>query len=368
MRVDKNWCMSSYLMYRTIARRDVCFAAGVVPRLYVDDFAKAKVHNAAELGEALQSVMQEELRGKKAALALSGGMDSAILARYMPQGSVTYTFRCVVPGVKVTDESARAKECACENHLENKAVEVYWEDFDQYAPLLMRHKGAPIHSIEVQIYKAALQAKADGCDAMVFGESADINYGGMSSLLAKDWIVGEFINRYSYVLPYTALRHGQVIVEPFAEYEQDGRVDAFEFCRKYFLREAMGTYTNACECAGIKLICPYVKTTLDVPLDYGRVRAGGNKYLVRELFNSLYGGEKPAEKIPMPRPMGEWLGKWEGPKRGEFWPHCTDSMTGDQRWMVWALERFLNLLDEAGKGADCKGANNNGANIIGGGQ
>lgn len=37
----------------------------------------------------------------------------------------------------------------------------------------MRHKKAPIHSIEVQIYKADLQAKADGIDTIIFGEAAD---------------------------------------------------------------------------------------------------------------------------------------------------------------------------------------------------
>lgn len=348
MTIDKEWCASSYLMYRTVARGDKCFAKGVEPRLYVDDFQKIKVHDAKELGDALQEILLEKTQGKKAALALSGGMDSAILARYMGGGTAAYTFRCVVPGMQVTDESARAREYAKAAGLDSRVVEVRWEDFERYAPLLMKHKGAPIHSIEVQIYKAALQAKKDGYDAMVFGESADINYGGMNRLLEKDWTIGEFINRYSYILPYVALKRGCVIIEPFEEFEQDGMVDAFEFCRKYFLREAMGTYSNACECAGIELICPYVGTTLAVPLDYKRVRAGDSKYFVRELFGRLYGGKIPNEKIPMPRPMNQWLGKWAGPLRQEFWRHCTDGMTGDQKWMVWALERFFDLLDEGG--------------------
>ena len=74
----------------------------------------------------------------------------------------------------------------------------------------------------------------------------------------------------------------------------------------------MGSYTNACECAGI-----YVHTWLAVPL-----------------------------KLPMPRATDEWLNNWDGPKCDEFWPHCTDTMTGDQKWLVWALERYLNLIEE----------------------
>ena len=36
---------------------------------------------------------------------------------------------------------------------------------------------------------------------------------------------------------------------------------------------------------------------------------------------------------------------WEGPTRPEFWPHSTDQMTGDQKWYVYVLEQFLNMLD-----------------------
>ena len=47
----------------------------------------------------------------------------------------------------------------------------------------------------------------------------------------------------------------------------------------------------------------------------------------------------------MPRPVNEWFAKWKGPTRPEFIPHCTDNMTGDQKWMVWSLERYLNLIE-----------------------
>ena len=118
----------------------------------------------------------------------------------MPKGSTAYTFRCVVPGVQVTDETQNAAEFASACGLKHKIIEIYWEDVEQFAPALMAHKGMPIHSIEVQIYKAALEARKDGYDKLIFGENADIIYGGMTGLLKKDWLIGEFINRYSYVL------------------------------------------------------------------------------------------------------------------------------------------------------------------------
>ena len=343
---DKKYCMSSYLMYRTIADDNKCFSNNLKPNKYHVDFSKIQVANSEDLGKALENQIKEITKDGKAALALSGGIDSAILAKYMPKGSKVYTFQCIVPGIDVTNEVPQAKKYAQECSLNHEVIEVYWEDFEKYAPILMKHKGAPIHSIEVQIYKAALKAKEDGFEKIIFGESSDLNYGGLSGLMSKDWTFGEFVDRYSYVLPYKVLKDSELVLEPLKEVEKDGYIDVFEFCRNFFLEEAMGSYTNACQCAGIDLETPYVKTHLSVPIDYARIRAGENKYVVRELFKQLYPGFEAPNKIPMPRPMNEWFKNWDGPKREEFYPHCTDNMTGDQKWLVWALEKFLDMIDK----------------------
>lgn len=88
-----------------------------------------------------------------------------------------------------------------------------------------------------------------------------------------------------------------------------------------------------------------MNTYFSVPLDYARVRAGENKYVVREVFERLYPGWTIPVKTPMPRPMNEWLANWNGPKRNEFWPNCASVLTGDQKWQLWALETFLDLID-----------------------
>jgi asparagine synthetase B (glutamine-hydrolysing) len=303
------------------------------------------VHDNYELENALRREMTTATAGGTTALALSGGIDSAILAKMMPRGSLAYTFKCVVPGVAVIDETRLAARYAEECGLEHRVVDVHWEDMEGLSPILMRHKGTPCHSIEVQIYKAAQQALADGCTSIVFGESADIVYGGMSSLLSKDWTIGDFIDRYSYVMPHKALRNPQLIAKSYEQWTKDGYTDVHAFLNSIMYEEAINSYANACETAGIELQMPYSKTVLGVPLDYARIRRGENKYLVREVFERLYPGWKIPDKIPMPRPLNEWLKNWKGPRREEFWPHCTDSMTGDQRWYVYALERFLDMLD-----------------------
>ena len=341
MQVDKTYCMSSFLMYRTIVDHHKAFCEALVPRFYNDELEITEaVHNSADLAAGLKKYVDRVCSKHKAALALSGGIDSAILAKYMPKGSVAYTFKCTVPGIPVTDETEAAASYAKECGLVHRVVEITWEDFEQYAPILMRHKGTPFHSIEVQIYKAALQALKDGYDCLIFGESSDLNFGGLSGLLSKDWTFGEFVDRYSYVKPYYALKEYKLVTEPLLQYVCDGVVDVHRFNTDLFYHEAMGSYTNACSTAGIFFEAPFAHTRLAEPLDLVRIRKGENKYLVRELFTNLYSGFPVPAKLPMPRPMDEWLRNWKGPTRPEFWPHCTDRMTGDQKWLVWILERF----------------------------
>jgi len=328
--------MSEYLMYRYV------FREGLSINLPVDS-SRIPVKTSDELLESLERLTHEASQDGKAALALSGGIDSAILAKFMPKGSTAYTFRCVVPGIKVTDESERAKVYADICGLKHKVVDIYWEDVEAVIDGLMKHKGAPIHSIEAQIYIAARKAKSEGFNKFVFGESADVTYGGMNGLLVKDWLFGEFVDRYTYVMPYKVLREPVMPLEIYRNFESEGNVDGHNFVSKFFRFESLNSYINACETAGSKFIAPYSMTYLDAPIDYQRIRSGETKYLVREAFRKLYPDLEMPEKIPMPRPVNEWFKDWEGPKRPEFFPHCTDNMTGDQKWMVWCLERFLNL-------------------------
>ena len=345
MIVDKTYCMSSFLMLRTIYDHNRTFHERVVPRFYEENADRKLVKNSWELEEILRLETEKACHGGKAALALSGGIDSAILAKFMPKGSIAYTFKCIVPGIDVIDETHIARRYAEECGLEHRVIEIYWDDLEMFAPELMRHKGAPIHSIEAQIFKAAKQAKSDGFSSLIFGESSDVNYGGQDGLLAKDWSIPQYIERYSYLMPYKALKKSEIIVTPFEKYSHDGIIDAHEFNRHTYYVESMGSYQNATETAGISFSAPFSKSFLGVPLDYERIRHGESKYLVREIFHRLYPDFTIPPKTPMPRPMNEWLKNWYGPTREEFWPHCVESMTGDQKWLCWTLEKFLNIVD-----------------------
>lgn len=354
MMVDKEYCMSSFLMHRTIIDRTKSFSEKLQPRLFVKDYECDLIHNADELGESLRKQIEEASKKKKLALFLSGGVDSAILAKYMPKGTTAYTFKCVVPGKQVHDETPFAAKYAQACGLQHKVVEIFWEDFEKFSDPLMFHKGSPMHSIEVQLYKAAMVAKADGFDCVVIGESADINYGGLDGLLSRDWGFEEYIERFSYAKPEKILKHPQKDLLPFLDCcDENGLIDVFKHLREWDMYESLGSYDNACTAAGVEYLMPYSHTWLNIPLDLKRIRSGDTKYLVRELFRKEYAGlldnaeviSGGRKKLPMPRPMNEWFENWQGPVRPEFLPNCIDELTGDQRWLVYSLERFLNLME-----------------------
>ena len=346
MDIDKKYCMSSYLTLRTIYDHNKTFAKDIFPVFFEENKDRENVFSSFDLFNKLKKHVNEATKNGKAALALSGGIDSAILAKFMPKGSTAYTFKCIVPGIDVVDETKVAEKYAKECGLNHKIIEIYWEDFEKFTPILMKHKGAPIHSIEVQIYKAALQAKKDGFDTLIFGESADVNYGGQDGLLSKDWTVQEYIERYSYVNPKKVLKEPVEMVEPFYLYSKNGLMNVHEFNRHVYYCESIGSYINATKAANIKCCAPYSKTYMGIPLDLKRIRKGENKYLVREVFKILYPDFESPKKIPMPRPMNEWLQNWEGPTRPEFIENIDMSQfSGDQKWLLWCLERFLNNID-----------------------
>jgi asparagine synthetase B (glutamine-hydrolysing) len=296
-----------------------------------------------DISSAIRTVV-DELSGNKIALALSGGIDSAIVAKYLPEGTIAYTFRCCAENM--VDESHKAGEYARACGLVHKVVDVTWEDYLNYSPCLMKRKGAPIHSIEPQIYKAALTAKADGVTHLLFGESADNLFGGLDGLLSCDWTYIDFIRRCSYLMPDKILKHGVQMLDPFEKYRTGEYINYYGYITEYFYNESNGSYDNACSTAGIYYISPFTRMILDTPLDLKRIRNGEPKYMLRELFSKLYNTADIPPKLPMPRAVKQWLKNWSGPSRPEFVPNCTVGLSADQKWMVFILEMFLDMIEE----------------------
>ena len=339
---DKDYCMSSYLAFRYIERDDMDFYEGMHHKNIdlLPDSEKVSVKTADEIASVINNQMRQ-FDDKKRGILLSGGMDSAIVASYM-NGGEAYTFR-FLGGDFQKEELARAEYYAKYYNLNLHYVDITWETVQKYVDPCMKAKCAPVHSIEPQILQAALQAKNDGVEIMFVGESSDLVFGGMHKLLAKDWTMKEFQERYTFTKPEEVLNNPISMDYVYERYQHDGVFDFLSFMDEVFSIESSSSYFNAFAIAQMHYYDPYAHLKMAEPLDLKRVRNGEPKYLIRELMAKRYPEVPVPDKNPMPRPVDFYFKDWTGPKRPEFRRNINMSkFTGNQKWQVWCLERFLN--------------------------
>ena len=346
--VDKTLSMSSFLALRYTEKTNVDFTDKLKyrhPSLPAEN-DRIFVHTAQDISDAIKGQLSEVRKGyKKTGILLSGGMDSAILASYLP-GCDAYTFR-FLGGDYQREELQRAETFAKYYGLTLHYVDIDWNTVISNLNSIMLSKGGPVHSIEPQICQGAKQAKADGVDLMIIGDGSDYVFGGMDQLLSKDWTFEEFYHRYIYVEPEEILKEPVSVRYLFERYRQGEKIDFIRFMDTVATEESYGSYSNAFLVAGLNYFDPYERLKMAEPLDLQRIRAGESKYLIRELFKMRYPEIPVPNKLPMPRPVDAYFADWKGPTRAEFKKDIEMSRyKGNQKWLIWCLEQFLNMVDE----------------------
>lgn len=278
-------------------------------------------------------------------ILLSGGMDSANLAAYLKPGSHAYTFVSET-GVFNADVE-RAKTYCKKFGLVHHLINITFDDYKCFTPIVMAAKCAPVHSIEPQIYKAAIAAKKDGVDMILVGESADLIFGGMDKLITPEWDFDGFTKRYTFLEPSLVLANPVSQMDLYEQYrEGENGIDYMRFMDEVFSIESSSSYLNAFAVAGLPYYDPYARLVMSEPLDMNRVRNGEPKYLVRGLYAIKYPELEIPFKIPMPRPVDAIFKEWEGPSREEFRKDIPmQTLTGNQKWQLWCAELFLNMFD-----------------------
>ncbi len=346
--IDKDFCLSSYMAYR-FTYNDCEYYEGMHHENYqlLPKEQRKPVRSAEEIDQLLQ-VHFDQLHEKydKIGILLSGGMDSAILSSYLKPGCHAYTFTSDT-GVFDAD-LARAKDYCERFGLVHHIVDITFDDFKQLTPIVMKGKGGPVHSIEPQIYKAAMTAKHDGVEIMIIGDAADYVFCGMDRLYSKDWQYDEFVKRYVALDPNLVLTHPKGVYQPFEPFRMpDGKIDFVGFLDGIFVIESYGSYHNAFSCAGMTYVDPYEDLVMAEPFDLKRIRSGDSKYLIRDLYRLRMSGMNPPEKLPMPRPVDAMFRDWAGPRRSEFRSDIPmETLTGNQKWQLWCAEQFLNIYDK----------------------
>lgn len=345
---NKDFCLSSYMAFRYIWKEGMDFFPGFNHKNYVPVpiTERIPVASAMDIDNEIKRQFDDLYsQFSSIGILLSGGMDSANLASYLKPGSNAYTF---ISNTGVfNDDLERAKYYCQKYKLNHHLINIDFDDYKKYTPIVMAHKAAPVHSIEPQIYKAAIQAKKDGVELLLVGESADLIFGGMDKLISPFWDFKGFVNRYTFLDPNLVLENSVSQMELFNKYKQNETgIDVMKFMDEVFSIESSGSYKNAFEVANLKYFDPYAKLIMKDPLDMNRVRNGEPKYLIRELYSMKYPELEIPFKIPMPRPVDFIFKDWEGPKRKEFRKDIPmDELTGNQKWQLWCAELFLNLFD-----------------------
>lgn len=344
--IDKKYCMSSYMAFRYIEDDEKDFYEGMkhnnIKPLAEED--RILVHTVEDIDCEIKKQI-EQFKNKKKGILLSGGMDSAIVASYL-SGSDAYTFR-FLNGEFQKEELARAEYYAKYNGLNLHYVDISWDTVVSHLESCMKAKCAPVHSIEPQILQAALQAKNDGIEMMFVGESSDLIFGGMDGLLAKDWGFDEFMERYIFTKPEEVLENPESMQYLFERYRQGEKIDFLSFMDDVFSIESSSSYLNAFSVAQMPYYDPYAKLKMADELDLYRVRHGEPKYLIRSLMAEKYPDIPVPNKVPMPRPVDEYFKNWKGPTRKEFKKNINmDKFTGNQKWQMFCLERFLEMCEK----------------------
>lgn len=251
--IDKDFCLSSYIAFRYIWKDDMEFAEGMehdlIEAIPVED--RIPVATAKEIDEQIQRQFDELYQHyPNIGILLSGGMDSAILASYLKPGSHAYTFTAAGTSVFDADMERAAHYCK-KFGLQHHLVDISFDDYKELTPIVMESKCAPVHSIEPQIYKAAMMARADNVDLVIVGESSDLIFGGMDKLLAKDWQFDEFVKRYTFLDPKLVLTHPVDMSALFEQYRQGDKIDFMTFMDDVFAIESSSSYINAFDTAAM---------------------------------------------------------------------------------------------------------------------
>ncbi len=345
MEINKEKCMSLYFAFRYIGDNNLQFSEKVPHRehqLFPLE-GRTIVKNVTDIEDSIKKTLSE-IDLSKAAVALSAGMDSAVLASYMPKGTKAYTARCVAESA--VDETLQAKKYCDIYGLEHIIVDVSWDDYKKAMEELAEWDGSPIVPNEPQAYFLAKKMCEDGIETIIYGDMADIVFGGMDRLLSKDWTFDEWVERYTFLDAKRVLKNPVDITYVYEKYRKnDTGIDYVRFIQEIYALSSGEAYTNGFSKTGLTYVDPFEKMWMGEPLDIKRIRNGESKYLVRELFKKRFPQLEIPEKLPMSRPADEWLSGWKGPKRPEFIPGCAAGLTGEQKLLVYSLERFLDIIE-----------------------
>ena len=340
-----SYALNSFLTFRFVYG-DEKWKRGLTPYApSINDLERYEVNSSDDIIKSISQVISN-IDLSKSALLLSGGIDSAIIASLLKKNTPAYTIRFIADNA--VDESQIASIYASEYKLNHKIINIDFKTYMSALDILIENKKSPLHPVEPALYIAAELIKKDGFTNILTGCNADGKFGGLDGLLSKDWKLNEFIERYSFVDSKFIVKEYYDMSFVYEKYFKKNYFDTQSFIKDIFGYDTYLAFLNGINSAGCKLIAPFAYLKLNKKLDIQKIRHGQSKYLLREVFEKKYKNfNEIPHKIAFARPMDQWLRDWDGPKRNEFKSDINiSSFSGNQKWLIYCLEYFLNYFDE----------------------
>jgi len=273
------------------------------------------------------------------AILLSGGMDSAVIAPFLPRGTLAYTL--YHPALKVNElDLARSY---CERFgLVHVPVAVDGDDYLSVVDRLMISKRMPLSPAEPLFHIAARRAVADGHATILTAGGVDGRHGGFQRL--RQFIApADFASLWQkyYLPPSRVLRVftdiGHVLRDYVVTHDGERVIDANRFMVE------VGTerfaYDNAISAAGGTHLSPFSKFATEFDLQRNAVEP---KYLIQDLYRQIY-GVNPPKKLGMQKPT-YLLSDFRLDNRDVFFETANlAEMKYQRRVLIYFLDRFITL-------------------------
>ena len=297
------------------------------------------VNDEREIEEHIKTTMQS--LPSTSGILLSGGIDSTLLARFMPEGSTAYTIDYEEAGRRSEFQEAAQFIRAGVRH---KAVFVSRKQYFQVAEELMLLKRMPLVPHEPPVAMACKQAMKDGVTHMVGGWGADTRFGSFDNYFRDArWDDFQANILYKYWNPSDVLRESSDVSWVARQYIEDGAMDV-----QRFLIE-VGTEGNAIfttmQGLGLTPVFPFVEMRYGPGLDVERIINGDAKYLLKSIFRRTYPNHAPARKSPLHVPYNKWMMGYQ-PTRKEFKPTLKlQPDQGKRNALIFSLERYFTHLE-----------------------
>ncbi len=269
---------------------------------------------------------------------LLGGLDSAALTRYLPEGSVCITVS--FPEGRAEDDEVAFARAVTPASCRHEVVIADRVSLDAVLEPLARAKACPSTPAEPGMYLGCVRASELGYRTVVSGLMADAHYGDVARMHALSGDFGAFLRQYlghAHLDPRVWLRNPAPFMHHFDAYRRArGRVDVLSFVREFAWSDP-DALENAAALAGVRHVSPYAVSAAERP--------HRSKPIPREAFTRAHPLVPHPRKLGFKHPIERWLADYRLPR--DIVPDNAPVPRREQKYTLYLLERWWRACSDS---------------------